>query len=305
MHEYQSNDISACLGSRKMVFIGDSTVRNIFWAIAKKLDKRAADYEARTAEKHADISFSGAHVNLDFIWDPFLNSSNLQQLSASYQNNWDSKRREMHGNTSTALSVIGGGLWHARHLKFDALATFEAAIHNVISSTTLKDSTHLNPTCPRNYQEISASNSLVIISPVQIPLYGSLNTSSKAELTMTPTRINLLNNYLHNVSISQRAPVAWSYSLMTRHEETAYEKSGVHVIETIARQKADVLLNMRCNAAITRLGRYPMDKTCCNHYPWPNWVQLVILVGSASVLPIILLWTVNNRPNSMCEFVLL
>ena len=301
MYEYRSDDISSCLASRKMIFIGDSTIRGIFWATAKKLDHEVADYEERTAEKHANIKFNRAHVNLDFIWDPFLNSSNLQQLLASQRNTWDSGMREFRGNTSTATFIIGGGLWHARHLRLAAQSNFEVSIFNVISSTTLDNSMHLGPTSSWAYQEMPASRNLVIIAPVQDPLYGFLNTSSKAKFAMTPTRINLLNDYLRNVSNSQGVPVVWSHALMTRHEEAAYEKSGVHVIDTIARQKADILLNMRCNAAITRLNRYPMDKTCCNHYLRPNWVQVVILVGSATVLPLILLLTFK----SMREFVLL
>jgi hypothetical protein len=36
MHEYKQTDISQCLQGRRLVFIGDSTVRQVFWAVAQK-----------------------------------------------------------------------------------------------------------------------------------------------------------------------------------------------------------------------------------------------------------------------------
>lgn len=294
IHEYQSNDISTCLASRKMVFLGDSTIRNIFWETAKKLDLKEAGDKARKTQKHTDISFSSACVNLDFIWDPYLNSTKLQRVLASQRHSWYPQASNMHGNMTMAILIIGGGLWHARHLNLDASTRFEASIHNIISSITHGNSKHLNMTFSRDYRKAPSPNDLVIIAPVQTPLYGSSNTSSKPKSIITPGTIKPLNDYFHDISTLQNVPVAWSYALMTQDEEKAYEEGGIHVTDTVARQQADILLNMRCNAAITRSKQYPMDKTCCSRYPPANWVQRLMVIGTAAVLPFVALTTTTS-----------
>lgn len=295
MREYGELDIANCLEFRNMVFVGDSTIRNIFWATAKKLDKKAADEEMRITEKHIDLNFTRAHVTLEFVWDPFLNSSKLQQHLASIPNSWN---YEVNGNVSAAILVIGGGLWHVRHVESSSLTSFKASIENVMSSMGLGDSKNLSSGSSETNQAKPISSNLAVIAPVQVPLYESLYPPVEAEMRMTPERINPLNNYLRNISTFRGAPVAWSYSLMTQNEESTYEEGGIHVIDAVARQRADVLLNMRCNAELMRLKGYPMDKTCCSSYPGPSWVQVMILVGPLIILPLILLLSIHG----MCFF---
>lgn len=288
MHEYEGVDISTCLEYRNMVFIGDSTIRNIFWATAKKLDKNAADEEKRITDKHIDLNFTRAHVTIEFIWDPFLNSSKLQQHLASHRNSWDLEKQNLNGNMTAAVLLVGGGLWHVRHLESTSLKSFKASIENIMSSMAFEASQALSPGPSERNQARPISNNLVVIAPVQTPLYESLYPLVKVEGKMTPAAIDPLNEYLREMSTYKGATVAWSYTLMTQNDEATYEEGGIHVVDAVARQKADVLLNLRCNAELTRLKGYPMDKTCCNRYPRLSWVQVVILIGPLVVLPLII-----------------
>ncbi len=279
MHEYQVEDISTCLKSRRIVFMGDSTIRNIFWAAAKKLDNKAADEEKQRATKHADLSFTRADVALEFIWDPFLNSSKLQHHLASHRSIWDSVKKETDGDIGAALLLVGGGLWYSKYMEDAALEKFKASLENVISSLTLGGSRALNA------MATSSSKNILIIAPVQSPLL-----SLEAESKLSPGRIDPLNDYLMDMSKYKGAPVAWSYTLMTQEQEAAFKEDGIHVIDDVARQKADVLLNVRCNAELTRLSGYPMDKTCCNPYPKPKLVQVAILIVPFATLPLTILF---------------
>lgn len=278
-----------------MVFIGDSTIRSIFWATAKKLDKKAEDEEKRITEQHMDLNFTRAHVTVEFIWDPFLNSSKLHQHLASHRNSWDLEKQELNGNMTAAILIVGGGLWHARHIESNSLRSFEASMENVMSSMALGDSRAPSSRSSEGNQTKPISSNLVVITPVQSPLYESMYPFVEAEGRMTPARIDPLNDYLRKVSTYKRAAVVWSYALMTQNKEAAYKEGGIHVVDAVARQKADVLLNMRCNAELTRLKGYPLDKTCCNLYPGLSWVQNVILVGPLIVLPLIILLSIHGK----------
>lgn len=299
MHEYQEADISTCLKFRKIVYVGDSTIRNIFWATAQILDHKAADGEKQITEEHIDLSFTRAHVTVEFIWDPFLNSSKLHQYLASHRNCWNLGSQNLNENTTAAILVIGGGLWHARHLESTSLRSFKSSMENVMSYIARRDSRGLNSGFSEGSQARPISSNVVVIAPVQSPLYESLSPLVDVEGTMTPARIDPLNDYLRGISAYKGAIVAWSYALMTQNQAAAYEKNGIHVVDAIARQKANVLLNMRCNAALPRLKGFPMDKTCCNRYPGLNWVQVVFLVLPLVVLPLVILLSIHGMSFSL------
>src|SRR5882757_1716076 len=77
LHEYKKDDIRECFGQQRLVFIGDSTTRQIFWAVAKKMDQERAEEQMAdildSDYKHRDLEFTSDGVTAQFIWDPWLN----------------------------------------------------------------------------------------------------------------------------------------------------------------------------------------------------------------------------------------
>ena len=292
MREYNARDLKVCLKSRRALYIGDSTTRQIFWATAKKLDRVAAEKAIRDAEKQAGHRFTRADVNLEFIWDPFLNSTELQDELLVFRNHAQAVDGRTSNHTdAAALILVGAGLWHARHLEANPLNSFKDAVNNII------------PFMKSNISEISAgavqdslirthqTGDLLLLAPVQIPLYESLSPSRAASIV--PEKIEGMNEYLRQLSTSQGVDVVWSYSCMTSGENLAYEESGLHVVESVASGKADVLLNLRCNAEALTSSEYPFDRTCCSSYRRLGWVQLVVLVWGLGVFPLVAL--MGNR----------
>lgn len=289
MHEYSLEDISTCLESKRIVLIGDSATRNIFWATAKKLDPKAADEEMQKAERHIDLNFSRGGVAVEFFWDPFLNSSNLQHHLAIHHDAWDSEK-DKDENMSTALLVIGGGLWHAKHLGAAALGVFKTSMETVVSSMVPGGYKTMTAMSSSGYPAFSTTRNILMISPVESSsLYPAL-----AESKLDPARIRPLNEHLQKISAEKGALVAWSYNLMTQGDDRAYQTDGFHVVDDVSRHRADVMLNLRCNADIIRLKGYPMDKTCCNRYPGPTWVQTAIIIVSLIVLPLVALISIYS-----------
>lgn len=283
MHNYDTIDISSCLGFRKIVFIGDSTTRNIFWATAKKLDFQEAVRKKSVAAKHEDQTFSGAGVIAEFVWDPFLNSTRLREHLTIYRNALDLPANGQGENESPAILLLGAGLWHVRHLGSAYLTGFQASIENIISHYAPNDFQSNQCSFFQEYH-MKSPDSIMLLAPVQIPAYKSLPPSLGE--TITPLKINALNGFLQNISSCQAASVVWSFNLMISNAEVGYDQTGIHVYEDIADRKSDVLLNMKCNSMLTGSKRYPMDKTCCSRYPRLNWVQLTTIAVAVGILPL-------------------
>ena len=299
LREYNAKDISTCLKSRKIVYAGDSTVRQIFWATAAKLDVKGADEARNNAAKHEDLTFSRAEVTLEFIWDPFLNTSNLHQhLAARRDGQVARKNEDKGGNKSAATLLIGGGLWHAQHYGEGSLQAFENSFDIITSLMNHGDHGVSSQVFPPSASNRPSPDYPVVFAPVQIPWYDSLSPDRAA--TLTAVKIDPLNEYLQELSAQRGALVAWSYFLMTLQRKSAFEASGVHVVDTVARRKADVLLNMRCNAELTRATKYPVDKTCCSSYVQTNWVQRIILFSSLGTLPLMVWFTSGGMYSLAC-----
>jgi len=287
LHEYKKNDIQECFGRQRVVFIGDSTIRQIFWAVAKKMDLERAEGEITelldTVQKHTDIKFTSAGVTVQFIWDPWLNSTGLEaelrRFRADPRLEKDSKNEE-----SAGLILLGApGLWNARHGQENFFKDFRESIDHVIPYMD-----HARPELgmphqlSRPFPVRQTSPNLLLLAPVQVPRYQSLSPS-RAE-TITPEKIDQMNDFLQQVSAHSYADVVWSYSLMTWAGRGEYEESGLHVIENVAHRKADVLLNLRCNANAASKG-YPFDRTCCSNYTQLGGTQWMILLGGLIFLP--------------------
>ena len=273
MHEYNANDVATCLNSRRVVFIGDSVTRQVFWAFAKKLHVREQE-EAR----HTNVSVDAHGLKVEFFWDPYLNTSNLAREVAMAS--LSGPRTEKIDNA--AILLIGGGLWNARYLGETSYPHFENSVHE-ITRALHKGNTPGTP-LRQPGQSSEDVDDLAVIAPIQVPLYEAL--SPERARTITPARVKPMFQHLQHSSIQQNLTVAWSFSHMTWREPSAYGQDGLHVSGAVAAEMADVLLNARCNAVLRQSNSrgYPMDKTCCNEYPMPNWTQAIILVASLGLL---------------------
>ena len=269
MHKYDASDVTTCLRSRRVVFIGDSVMRQVFWAFAKKLD-----VSEQGEDKHSSISVDAHGLKVEFLWDPYLNTSRLDREVAVAS---PSRLRDDKID-SPAILLVGGGLWNARYLGEASYWHFERSISKVAGA--LQPGTQLG----QSGQSSHILDDLAVVAPIQVPYYELL--SPERARTITPARVEHIFQHLQRSSIRQNLTVAWSYVHMTSRVPSAYSQDGLHVSGPVAATMADVLLNARCNAVLRQsLSKgYPLDKTCCNKYPRPNWIQSVILMVSLGIL---------------------
>lgn len=225
-------------------------MREVFWAMARKLDYIAAEHQIKTVvQKHADVKFQSESMTLDFVWDPFLNSTKLMRtLDASRTNAQNPNRPELPN--SKGLVVVGGGLWYARlpggvEMFKNAMDKVADPAHQTHHSDILDD-----PGANR-----------VFIMPVQPPFYRLLDAEHMASLV--PKDINAMNRYMHDLTFQYDVDVLLSY-LDMESSAPAYQPNGLHVTKTVAARQVEVILNARCNNAYQS---YPFAGTCCFDYP--------------------------------------
>ena len=275
MHEYTSQDIEKCLQCKKLLFAGDSTIRRIFWATARKLDNsraNQAEQEYQLANMHIDHNFSIGCSKLEFLWDPFLNSSTLREELQDYQARHAVQEPYDNMKTEAAAILVGSGLWQARYNDTDSLGSFKETVDRVLHflpQNTLTSPRLILPPFARG-----SSANLMLFAPVMTPYYQKLHTDRAA--TLRPEKLLPMNQYLQDLQESRSLEVLWSYSLMTHHSPAAYEENGIHVVDDIALRQSDVLLNMRCNGE-PQLQNYPFDKTCCAGSAPVNRSQAILL----------------------------
>ncbi|KAK1595279.1 Cas1p-like protein [Colletotrichum navitas] len=295
MRVMSRDDISSCFKDRRLVVVGDSTMRQIYFAAMTRLDHHVAEKAildfAVSADKHQSLSKEVDGVKLEFIWDPWLNSTGLLSQLVRFRERPGSVDYErlvrQEGRDSPALIVVGTpGLWAARQGGGRYLELFREGI-NVLMPYLQNSINELmvlpESKSPSAFDELSNH---VLIAPVPIPAYDKL-TSSRAR-TITPERIDAMNWNLEHLERSEQSHIVWSYHAMTENYDSAVLEDGIHAVDIVAERKLDVVLNTHCNAGLIRQG-YANQITCCVPYPPLGRVQLLLLCLNVMTLPLIFL----------------
>lgn len=298
MHEYSRDQIRDCVKDRRLVFVGDSTTRQIFWAAAQRLDHKKAEVEFIdffvSDNPQRDISFEAEGVRIEFVWDPWLNSTGLFDLLGSF-------RRELSqadvgilkefDQDSPALIVLGApGLFSARHGGDEFMGLFRHSIDGVQRYLDIPlDSSALTP---RPY---SGLESQILLAPVPIPYRNKLSQERRA--TLTPQRLGEMNEYLRQLPGPAGSRIIWVFNEMTGNVGNAFDQNGMHVTEGLAERRIDVALNVRCNAGLVGQRFGGRQTTCCVARSPLSETQTLLLLAGAVVIPS-LLWARRRNPRN-------
>lgn len=281
LHAYTPSDGATCLGSRDIIFIGDSITRQLFHAFGRILAPAVFPGPFTEENRHRDQSLlTDSGTRLMFFWDPFLNSSRVFTIIGSREKTSD----------RPALLVLGTGLWYLRYAEFSGgIAAYEANINFIMGSL------FQGPTKPADE---------VVVLPVANIIPEKLSPERRA--SMRPADIDTMNQDLF-IRIKAAAVAKYPHSppialplvfnQMLHPSQTA---DGIHFSEAVSRTQANILLNLRCNDVLPKIP--PMDKTCCRSYPRPAAVQLVILIATVTWGPCTMLasWCFGKFVQFIC-----
>ncbi|KAJ4991773.1 Cas1p-like protein [Stagonosporopsis vannaccii] len=287
VHDYTTSDIADCNEDGQVLFVGDTTVRQVFWAAARKLSGGWVDDRRQELDKHEDLHLEVGRARLSFMWDPYLNSTSFNEELKAYmdRNRPESSEAEKslhpsNGKRRSVLLYIGGGLWHARHLGDEYLPAFNRVVDRVAA---VMSTTHDRLTSPANIRAHGHDgvDDQIFFAPVPDPIVDRLSPSR--ETTITQNKVWAMNDHLQLWS-NRGLNVPWSFRDMTANWPEMVGESGLHVTDRIATHMANVVLNYRCNAKAAQKKGYPFDRTCCSAYRQANWVQILAAVALVPIV---------------------
>lgn len=272
MHSYADRDIETCLNSKRMVFIGDSVTRQLYFQMTHALDATLPAAPTDDDRKHVDYDLTTSqNVRLSFFWDPFLNTSNALAFTRP-RTAFDTATS---GDTDTpSLLVLGSGLWYLRYADTSGgLPVWEAMME-------------------RHLENLSASRrkaaDLVVVLPVENIVQSKL--SPERASTMQPSDIDAMNSDLtHRIRppslldpfaffVPPDGPISATLpSVFNEMLDSSQTDDGLHFSTSVVRMQAKILLNLLCNEKLPKV--YPFDSTCCRRYPWPTPLHILVLGG--------------------------
>lgn len=256
VHEYTRDDTVSCLRGRRIVFVGDSWIRQLFWAASTHLDHfkqevATLDFHL-SSEKERNLALEAEGVRLEFIWDPWLNSTNLARELARFtpvaEN--DEKRHPNAAIDAPALLVVGTpGMWAMRHGGAESMNTFRAGVDSLLPFLKSDLDPYANGMYGAQHQPFEAIPNQLIVVPVPIPYYKRLTPARKQ--TMTPEKVVAMNDYLAKLPSSVQSHIPWVFTHMIDGQPDAYNVNGIHVTKDVREKAFNLLINARCNAGLS------------------------------------------------------
>lgn len=251
LYEYNGGDVLRCLRSRRLVFVGDSTTRQLARSIANRLNGTATEEKFGDYLRiHGNISVTNDGAEVAFIWDPFLNQTDLTSVLES----------------RPAGLIFGAGIAFARNFEEDEAAQrFKTSLDAMMKRSTAEGLLR--------YDSVP-----VMLLPVQPPDYEKLSPSRSS--TISFDEISAMNQHLRDIETTPSNLVFWSHLRMTDDLADFHEENGFHVKGNIAEVRANTILNRICNAN-PDVDVIPHERTCCSGLYQPSRAQLIIVFVTA------------------------
>ncbi|XP_054618961.1 N-acetylneuraminate 9-O-acetyltransferase isoform X2 [Dunckerocampus dactyliophorus] len=267
MHKYKSTEAKTCLSEKRVVFLGDSRIRQLFYSFIQVIDPGRRE----EVIKHADISFEEKSFSLyvDFLWYPEANNSMKERLIS-----WTHE-----GSAKPDVVILGAATWSIK-LHGGRRETLKQYKDNVTAIGTHLESLAKHGEVywvlqdPVN-EEVLLNNRKMITNQ-QLEQYNeaAVNALSSSK-SSNRSRVKLL-------AASRQATL----------ETISQSDDGLHFPESTRNVGVMVLMNAVCNKRLR-----PIDGSCCQTLPPPNLLQKLsacFFVGSALIL-LTLHLLCNNR----------
>ncbi|RBR07974.1 hypothetical protein FVER53590_10849 [Fusarium verticillioides] len=295
IHKYKKEEIEECMEGRHMLFVGDSTTRQVFYGMARLLDAEKAEEVRANSKKHEshDVEFGG--IRLKEIWDPFGNDSAIARNELTLYHEERINEVPVDKQKGPALAFMGMGVWFAaRFEKEESIPMFKAAFNNM---SELASNMDFEPFGNRPMDPRDGIGNEVFWAPIAPPFYDMLPDYRKTGVASQPGEVEEIDEFLKTQEQESGIPMLWSFPALSYDQQDAIgdHENGFHVTDSVAEIKAQILLNLRCNAKLDIQKSYPYDRTCCTDYGQKSFVQIILVtlgifyVGGAAITEILAL----------------
>ncbi|KAG9279797.1 N-acetylneuraminate 9-O-acetyltransferase [Astyanax mexicanus] len=237
MHKYKSIEAKTCLNNKRIAFIGDSRIRQLFYSFIKIINPDIRE----DGNKHENIPFTDREslLNVDFLWYAEVNNSMKEQVTA-----WTERPA-----TKPDVIVIGAATWSIK-------------LHSGSSETLLQYKANLT-SIAGPLEKLTEHSEVYWV--LQDPVYEEILSENRKMITneqidlYNAAAVSALNNSKRNARGRVKFLEASRHAAM---ETITLSLDGLHLPESTRNVGAMVLMNSICNKILK-----PIDGSCCQNVP--------------------------------------
>lgn len=270
LHKYKTLDSLSCLQLRKIVFAGDSRMRELMFEFIRTI---SPSYNIPDGKIHSDVTFNDDKLKLTFIWLPELNRTALDL----YQNWIDDK--------NSRPDIV-----------FQAAATHTIKRMNG-SDEALKEYTSNITSLVKKMTKFASVSETKLLWIMQEPVFKSrLSTARKM---ITDEQLMLYNaavrTVLYESDLKRDVNVIESFALLST-ELMDLSHDGLHLPVQALKIESNILVNFLCNDLIR-----PIDGSCCQSSPYVTYSQKILALFGFLVLAIAITFTFLRFKKKQCS----
>ncbi|KAI4878598.1 hypothetical protein NFI96_029293, partial [Prochilodus magdalenae] len=237
MHKYKNIEAKTCLNNRRVAFVGDSRIRQLFYAFVNIINPETKE----DGNKHENILFADkeSSLNVDFLWYAEVNNSMKELVTA-----W----AERPLNKPDVI-IIGAATWSIK-------------LHSGSSQTLLQYKANIT-SIAAPLEKLSEHSEVYWV--LQDPVYEALLSENRKMITnvqidqYNAAAVSALNNSKRNIKTKVKFLEASRQAAM---ETVTQSVDGLHLPESSRNVGAMVLMNSICNKVLK-----PIDGSCCQSVP--------------------------------------
>lgn len=189
-----------------------------------------------------------------------------------------------------AMVYIAAGVWYSKpevgETKQVRLKVFQEAFHNVSDVVGHHaNDMFVDPMDPFD----GVGNQIFYAPPPAGPAYLGTDKKKIKKTDERAKEIGEMRDWLRRTEDTWNMPFVWAVPSMVFGEDDVWLDplgTGFHVIDFVAETRANILLNLRCNAKLDRVAPGNSTGTCCTDYGGKPFVQLGLVYVSLVYLAV-------------------
>ncbi|EKJ79148.1 hypothetical protein FPSE_00749 [Fusarium pseudograminearum CS3096] len=297
LHQYDSNDIRQCTEGRHITVVGDSTSRRVAYAFTRLINRKQnirdkAKGRFPGLRGNANLTYDGQMVQR--LSDVFLQShGDMVQQQGGVAPNLDvyaAEKRDppaIKHQKGPAMIYVAGGLWFTndkgnatRHVPWDIrFAAYKNSINNLTEFINDNTPDHDPFTAPMDPHD--GIGNQIFLSPPVGPCYQGDNPILANTSARRASEVIDIQNWLRDTESERRIPMLWSSAGVTTNQNKTWIDpiaKAAHVIDEVAETRANIMLNLRCNAKLDRIQGYHHSGTCCTDYGVTKYRVIIAVI---------------------------
>ncbi|KAJ4244577.1 hypothetical protein NW762_014433 [Fusarium torreyae] len=286
-NDYKSEDIRRCMQGRRIVIAGDSTSRNVAHGMSRLLDRRRTNNDRKHGLPRAqafNMTYHGQMVQrLPNAYIAAHGTPGQEDFVQCLEMYADEKRNPspIEDQEGPGMIYLAAGVWFAKQkgTKYANKTTGNVpwdVRFNVYQDHFTKLSKFIADNTPTPYDPFTAPmdpydgiGNQIFYAPPAGPSYQGDNLDRWSNVARKQGEVIDIQNWLHENEDHLALPLVWSVGGLTINENKTWSDpfgTGFHVVSQVAETRANIILNLRCNAKLHRIKPYPYSQTCCTDY---------------------------------------